>query len=88
MKYWPVALRSDLFRTRSSPTGGRLQRGRDLMPSQKYLGIHPSFLQARYCMTYFLFDLLSWFPIDLLVQVGPTQVVPVLFENVTERLND
>ena len=22
----------------------------------------------RYCMTYFLFDLLSWFPIDLLVQ--------------------
>lgn len=26
-------------------------------------------IAKRYCMTYFLFDLLSWFPIDLLVQV-------------------
>ncbi|CAJ1380899.1 unnamed protein product [Effrenium voratum] len=26
-------------------------------------------IAKRYCMTYFLFDLLSWFPIDLIVQV-------------------
>ena len=37
VKYWPVALRSDLVRTRSSRTGGRLQRGRDLKMGRFHL---------------------------------------------------
>ena len=61
-------------RTLSSLTGGRLRRGMLSSPVPVNFFFFAAFIcscgrcDPRYCMTYFLFDLLSWFPIDLLVQ--------------------